>query len=164
MFKNVQEHCVTINNNMLCSSQMGDKYGSSVMEVFMLVKTGFKLGQIYMKQNFNSFYFWEFVCWSIPFTVCSGLGFVCSSTHSPSLFSKCIPKKTKKHWWTLVEGTYLPRVTLLHAMFQWITKQKMAGGRDIRRNHDCLPEPVFFFPSPKSDYTVSAIKIVQFCM
>ncbi len=26
------------------------------------------------------------------------------------------------------------------------------------------PEPVFFSPSPKSDYTVSAIKIVQFCM
>ncbi len=29
---------------------------------------------------------------------------------------------------------------------------------------DCIPEPVFFSPSPKSDYTVSAIKIVQFCM
>ncbi len=27
-----------------------------------------------------------------------------------------------------------------------------------------VPEPVFFSPSPKSDYTVSAIKIVQFCM
>ncbi len=27
-----------------------------------------------------------------------------------------------------------------------------------------IPEPVFFSPSPKSDYTVSAIKIVQFCM
>ncbi len=26
------------------------------------------------------------------------------------------------------------------------------------------PEPVFFPPSHKSDYTVSAIKIVQFCM
>ncbi len=26
------------------------------------------------------------------------------------------------------------------------------------------PEPVFFSPSPKSDYSVSAIKIVQFCM
>ncbi len=25
-------------------------------------------------------------------------------------------------------------------------------------------KPIFFFPSPKSDYTVSAIKIVQFCM
>ncbi len=38
--------------------------------------------------------------------------------------------------------------------------------RDIPlgRNRDCVPEPVFFSPSPKSDYTVSAIKIVQFCM
>ncbi len=27
------------------------------------------------------------------------------------------------------------------------------------RNRDCVPEPVFFSPSPKSDYTVSAIKI-----
>ncbi len=26
------------------------------------------------------------------------------------------------------------------------------------------PKPVFFPPSHKSDYTVSAIKIVQFCM
>ncbi len=32
------------------------------------------------------------------------------------------------------------------------------------RNRDCVPEPVFFSPSPKLDYTVSAIKIVQFCM
>ncbi len=32
------------------------------------------------------------------------------------------------------------------------------------RNRDCVPEPVFFSPSPKSDYTVSAIKFVQFCM
>ncbi len=32
------------------------------------------------------------------------------------------------------------------------------------RNCDCVPEPVFLSPSPKSDYTVSAIKIVQFCM
>ncbi len=29
---------------------------------------------------------------------------------------------------------------------------------------EIVPEPVFFSPSPKSDYTVSAIKIVQFCM
>ncbi len=38
--------------------------------------------------------------------------------------------------------------------------------RDIPlgRNRSCVPEPVFFSPSPKSDYTVSAIKIVQFCM
>ncbi len=38
--------------------------------------------------------------------------------------------------------------------------------RDIPlgRNRDCVPEPVFFSPSPKSDYTVSAIKIIQFCM
>ncbi len=36
--------------------------------------------------------------------------------------------------------------------------------RDIPlgRNRDCVP--VFFSPSPKSDYTVSAITIVQFCM
>ncbi len=27
-----------------------------------------------------------------------------------------------------------------------------------------FPSPSFFPPSPKSDYTVSAIKIVQFCM
>ncbi len=36
--------------------------------------------------------------------------------------------------------------------------------RDIPlgRNRDCVPEPVFFSPSPKSDYTVSAIKIFSF--
>ncbi len=34
----------------------------------------------------------------------------------------------------------------------------------LGRNRDCVPEPVFFSPSPKSDYIVSAIKIVQFCM
>lgn len=45
------------------------------MEVFMLVKTGFKWGQNDMKQNFNSFDYWQFVCLSIPFTVCSGLVF-----------------------------------------------------------------------------------------
>ncbi len=45
-----------------------------------------------------------------------------------------------------------------------------SGGGDIPRdiplgrNRDCVPEPVFFSPSPKSDYTVSAIKIFQFCM
>ncbi len=38
------------------------------------------------------------------------------------------------------------------------------GGVIHYRNRDCVPEPVFFSPSPKSDYTVSAIKIVQFCM
>ncbi len=38
------------------------------------------------------------------------------------------------------------------------------GGVIYYRNRDCVPEPVFFSPSPKSDYTVSAIKIVQFCM
>ncbi len=40
------------------------------------------------------------------------------------------------------------------------------GGGEIPlgRNRDCVPEPIFFSPSPKSDYTVSAIKIVQFCM
>ncbi len=38
------------------------------------------------------------------------------------------------------------------------------GGGIYYRNRDCVPEPVFFSPSPKSDYTVSAIKIVQFCM
>ncbi len=38
----------------------------------------------------------------------------------------------------------------------------MAG--DTEGYRDCVPEPVFFSPSPKSDYTVSAIKIVQFCM
>ncbi len=32
------------------------------------------------------------------------------------------------------------------------------GGGGV--NRDCVPEPVFFSPSPKSDYTVSAIKIV----
>ncbi len=34
----------------------------------------------------------------------------------------------------------------------------------LGRNRDCVPEPVFFSPPPISDYTVSAIKIVQFCM
>ncbi len=38
------------------------------------------------------------------------------------------------------------------------------GGVIYYRNRDCVPEPVFFSPSPKLDYTVSAIKIVQFCM
>ncbi len=38
------------------------------------------------------------------------------------------------------------------------------GGGIYYRNRDCVPKPVFFSPSPKSDYTVSAIKIVQFCM
>ncbi len=38
------------------------------------------------------------------------------------------------------------------------------GGVIYYRNRDCISEPVFFSPSPKSDYTVSAIKIVQFCM
>ncbi len=38
------------------------------------------------------------------------------------------------------------------------------GGVIYYRNRDCVPEPVFFSPSLKSDYTVSAIKIVQFCM
>ncbi len=38
------------------------------------------------------------------------------------------------------------------------------GISPLRRNRYCVPEPVFFSPSPKSDYTVSAIKIVQFCM
>ncbi len=40
----------------------------------------------------------------------------------------------------------------------------MVGDIPLGRNRDCVPEPVFFSPSPKSDYTVSAIKIVQFCM
>ncbi len=42
--------------------------------------------------------------------------------------------------------------------------QGRGRGRVAGRNRDCVSEPVFFSPSPKSDYTVSAIKIVQFCM
>ncbi len=39
-----------------------------------------------------------------------------------------------------------------------------SGPPAFRGGGDCVPQPVFFSPSPKSDYTVSAIKIVQFCM
>ncbi len=38
------------------------------------------------------------------------------------------------------------------------------GGGGLYITEIAVPEPVFFSPSPKSDYTVSAIKIVQFCM